>query len=142
MTVDFFQHNDCLGNELQRKVLSDAGFSLNIYSIFDIRWKAEHLYLFFKDTPVYTWFDYGADSIKSNFFDPKTVSPEEALQFMLQDMKLIKRPLIHFNGEYCAGFDTELVKRLLAFTKTISPDVIKNGGLCANYKNWRSIEEE
>lgn len=142
MTVDFFQHDGCIGNEIQRKVLEDCGFSLNVYSILEIPWVPAHLHLFFSDDPVHTWFDYSAPSIEKKLFDPFSLSIEDALSFMVADRHLIKRPLIHFNGEYCAGFDTPLVKRMIALTKKLSPDVVKNGGLCANYKSWKSFKEQ
>jgi nitrogenase-associated protein len=139
MTVDFFQHNDCIGNEIQKKVLNDAGFELNIFSIFDINWRAEHLYLFFKNDPVYTWFNYSAPSLENKLFDPKCIEAKDAIEFMLKDKILIKRPLIHFNGEYCAGFETELVKRMFDFSKKVSSDIIRKGGFCANYKSWKQV---
>lgn len=142
MTVDFFQHDTCIGNELQRKVLEDAGFELNVYSILDINWKKHHLGLFFKGSPVETWFDYNAVSIKEKRFDPQTVSEQDALEYMLQDRFLIKRPLIHFNGEYCAGFESELVQRMLSHSKDVSAEVIRNGGLCANFKSWKQYRDD
>lgn len=142
MVVDFFQHDNCIGNEIQRKVLEDCGFNLNVYSILDIKWKPNHLYLFFKNDPVYTWFDYSAPTLEKELFDPYKVTSQEALEFMVADRKLIKRPLIHFNGEYCNGFETELVKQMLELKKVISPDVIKNGNLCANFKSWKAYKRE
>lgn len=139
MTLEFFQHNNCLGNEIQRKVLTEAGFTLNVFSIFDINWKAEHLYLFFKDDPVYTWFDYSAKSLENKLFNPKTIAPLDAIDYMLKDNALIKRPLIHFNGEYCAGFETQLVKRLVKLSKKVSSDMLQKGSLCANYKSWKQV---
>jgi len=142
MIVDFFEHEDCIGNEIQRKVLADLGYTVNRYSLLDMNWNTKHLFLFFKNDPVYTWFDYSAPSIENKLFDPTTISDTDALDFMVKDKRLIKRPLIHFNGEYCAGFETPLVEKLIDFGKGNNKLEYKNANLCANYKSWKQFRAE
>jgi len=101
-------------------VLEDCGFSLNVYSIFEISWIVSHRIFFFDGDPVHTWFDYSAPSI-----DRSVVSSRDALAYMVADPLLIKCPLIHFNGEYCASFEMDLVKRMITLAKKLSPGVVK-----------------
>lgn len=142
MIIDFFEHDNCIGNEIQRKVLHDLGYTINRYSILDINWNPKHLHLFFKNEPVCTWFDYSAPSIEKKLFDPETINENEALEFMVKDKRLIKRPLIHFNGEYCSGFETPLVEKLIKFRKRNFEINFTNTNLCANYKSWKQYKSE
>lgn len=66
--------------------------------------------------PVADWFNRAAPRVKSGEVVPEKIDADTALQLMLQDPLLIRRPLIEAEGRKEIGFDQNLVHAWLGLT--------------------------
>lgn len=113
MVVDFYEKPGCINNTKQKKILTEKGHTLNVFSIFDETWTTERLKPFFEGKPIKEWFNYTAPRIKKGEVDPSVWTEDVAIQEMIRDNFLIKRPLIFCNGVSVSGFENDLVSALL-----------------------------
>jgi hypothetical protein len=112
-TITFFQKPGCRTNARQKQTLEAAGYTVVAKNLLAEPWTAERLRGFFGMTPVATWFNPAAPRVKSGEVDPQSIDAASALAIMLDDPLLIRRPLVEFDGQQCAGFDREPVLSLL-----------------------------
>lgn len=112
-TVVFYEKPGCGTNRKQKAMLSAAGHHVDERSLLTEPWTAGRLRDFFGDMPVAQWFNPAAPKVKSGEVDPQKLDAEAALEKMLAEPLLIRRPLIEALGQKCAGFDKEPVLSLL-----------------------------
>jgi len=113
MKIDFYQKKGCINNTKQIQLLEDKGHVLNIINIFDAHFTPSDLRKFFGNKPVMEWFNPTAPRIKNGEVVPEQLSENQAIDEMIADRFLIKRPLITLEDEHCSGFDNDLVTKLL-----------------------------
>ena len=65
----------------------------------------DELYGFFKEQPVHKWFNPNAPKIKNGFINPYALTQNEAIELLLDEPILIKRPLMIVNQHLISGFD-------------------------------------
>ncbi len=111
ITVHFYEKPGCINNTRQKKRLTDAGCLLVIYDILQQPWAKDKARLrsFFADLPVAQWFNYSAPAIKNGDLIPERLSEAEAIERMVADPLLIRRPLLEVNGQRRAGFDPQQI---------------------------------
>jgi hypothetical protein len=112
-TVTFFQKPGCKTNTRQRQMLEAAGHTVIARNLLTEPWTDERLRGFFGDQPVSAWFNPAAPRVKSGEIDPTTADAATALDLLLQEPLLIRRPLIEWDGRRFAGFDHAPVTSLL-----------------------------
>lgn len=112
-TVVFYEKPGCATNARQKLMLSRAGHEVAARSLLSEPWTGERLRAFFADTPVSAWFNPASPRVKSGEIKPDSVGAVAAIDLMLEDPLLIRRPLIEAEGQRCAGFDREPVPSLL-----------------------------
>lgn len=112
-TVVFYEKPGCGTNARQKLMLARAGHEVVARSLLTEPWTGERLRAFFADTPVAAWFNPASPRIKSGEITPETIEAVAAIDLMLRDPLLIRRPLIEAFGQRCAGFDREPVLSLL-----------------------------
>jgi nitrogenase-associated protein len=100
----FFGKPGCINNEKQKTWLTDAGHSVEDISILSHPWTKETLRPFFGEMPVSEWFNPTAPAITRGGFNPDTCTEDQALNAMISDKLLIKRPLMEIEGEKIVGF--------------------------------------
>jgi len=115
--VIFYEKTGCVGNAKQRETLISEGFTIEVRSLLDEQWTRESLRPFFGDRPVADWFNDKAPDVKSGHVKPDMYTDEEALEVMILDPILIRRPLIDFNGVKCCGFDDYVMYDVLGLPK-------------------------
>ena len=59
------------------------------------------------------WFNDKAPDVKSGHVKPEMYTEDEALEVMIQDPILIRRPLIDYNGVKVCGFDDYVMYEVL-----------------------------
>jgi nitrogenase-associated protein len=64
---------------------------------------------FFSDLPVAQWFNPSAPKIKSGAVDPSKLDAQTALDMMIVEPLLIRRPLMEVNGVFSVGFEAKAV---------------------------------
>lgn len=111
--VIFYQKPGCGTNGRQRAQLEAAGHYVEARNMLAEPWTAGRLMDFFGETPVASWFNPASPRVKSGEIVPAQVEADQALELMLDDPLLIRRPLVEAGDVRCAGFDREPVTSLL-----------------------------
>lgn len=115
-TVHFYEKPGCLNNAKQKRLLADAGHMLIVHDLLKQPWRhnRERLRSFFGDLPVADWFNRAAPAVKSGEVVPESLDEGQAIELMVQQPLLIRRPLLEANGRRCAGFDPDTIETWLA----------------------------
>jgi nitrogenase-associated protein len=110
MRIVFFEKPGCIGNAKQKAILSVAGHELEVKNLLTYPFTREELLSYFGTTRVPDWFNRNAPSIKSKEVDPDIMDQTSALDRMLKEPILIRRPLLDIGGKRCAGFDLNFIE--------------------------------
>src|SRR3954453_6628527 len=103
--VLFFQKTDDAANDKQKAQLEAAGHTVVARDLLAEPWTPETLRPWFDDRPVEDWFNRFAPAVRSKTVVPAELDGAAALQAMIADPELIRRPLINVGGERECGFD-------------------------------------
>jgi nitrogenase-associated protein len=112
MNIRFFEKPGCVGNARQKAILLTAGHQLDIENILEYPFTREKLRSFFGGLEIKDWFNLSAPRIKSGEFDTRTISDSQAIDEMLADRLLIRRPLLQFGMTCLAGFSIDQLESL------------------------------
>lgn len=107
--ITFYEKPGCKGNLRQKTLLAAAGHTVQAKSLKSEAWTADRLLQFIGKLPVARWFNPAAPAIKSGEIVPENISFEHALQLLLENPLLIRRPLMEVDDERMVGFDPEAV---------------------------------
>ncbi len=110
-TVVFYEKPGCINNTRQKAWLAASGHRVDARDLLQESWTAARLRRFFGTLPVSAWFNMSAPRIKDGEVQPERLDADAALQLMLRDPLLIRRPLLEVDGECRAGFDPLAVRR-------------------------------
>ncbi|HAC63239.1 MAG TPA: hypothetical protein DCF68_06770 [Cyanothece sp. UBA12306] len=107
--VIFYEKPGCINNTKQKNLLLDAGHDLQVHNLLTTPWTVERLRQFFGTRPIQDWFNPTAPRIKSGEIIPSQLDEETALNLMIADPLLIRRPLIQVNDVCRVGFDLQQI---------------------------------
>jgi len=121
-TIHFYEKPGCFNNSRQKQLLVSAGHLLIVHDLLKYPWvhNRQLLRSFFGNLPVADWFNRSAPAIKNGEIDPDIMSEIDAIDKMVADPLLIRRPLIDAAGRRKAGFDVESIDAWLG----LQPDVV------------------
>jgi nitrogenase-associated protein len=108
-TVVFYEKPGCDNNTRQKAWLAASGHAVLVQNLLAEKWSATRLRPFFGALPVAQWFNPNAPRIKSGEVNPAAMNAYSALEMMIAEPLLIRRPLMESDGEYRAGFDAKAV---------------------------------
>ena len=111
--IVFYEKPGCANNARQKERLLAAGHELFEKNILTEPWTASRLRQFFGARPVGEWFNRASPRVKGGEIIPETMTETEALQAMVADPLLIRRPLLEAGEIRLAGFDAPQVARWL-----------------------------
>jgi nitrogenase-associated protein len=111
--VLFFEKPGCTTNAAQKKVLRDSDCMVIERNLLDNGLSCEELHAFFSDRPVHEWFNPNAPMVKSGSIDPASMDASTALNLLLTEPILIRRPLIVLKNRKLCGFDEGMIASLL-----------------------------
>ncbi|WP_455222656.1 ArsC/Spx/MgsR family protein [Kaarinaea lacus] len=111
--VIFYEKPGCINNTRQKKLLKEAGYQLEERNLLTEPWTAARLLAFFNNLPVNAWFNRSAPAVKSGEIEPDMLTAEQAIQCMLADPLLIRRPLMEVGDRKYVGFEAEQVNGFL-----------------------------
>ena len=111
--VIFYEKPGCATNAKQKRLLRDAGCLVIERDLLRHGLNAEELYAFLREKPVAEWFNPAAPKIKSGEVDPLRLSEGRALQLLMMEPILVRRPLLVIGGQKLCGFERERVENLL-----------------------------
>ncbi len=100
----FYEKPGCVGNGLQKSLLSRQGVRYQVRDLLSHPWTADSLRAFFGHKPVAEWFNSSAPQVKSGEIPVQSLSEEEALTLMLREPILIRRPLMALGEIRQSGF--------------------------------------
>jgi nitrogenase-associated protein len=100
----FYEKPGCVGNNRQKALLREHGISFEVRDLLSTPWTTDTLRVFFADTPVSQWFNDSAPRVKSGEIPIGRVDEITALQLMVDDPILIRRPLMACDGLKQSGF--------------------------------------
>jgi len=112
LTIRFFEKPNCTGNARQKAILQAAGHRLVIENLLEYPFTGEELRSFFGALPVVHWFNQLAPRVKSGEVDIHGLNEEHALEMMLADPLLIRRPLMEIKGIRLVGFNVDELERI------------------------------
>ncbi|MEG3639830.1 ArsC/Spx/MgsR family protein [Magnetococcus sp. PR-3] len=115
--IIFYEKPGCLNNRLQKVMLTNAGHTLEVRNLLEAAWSPMTLRPFFGSSPVTDWFNRSAPQIKSGKLDPATFDELSALQMMVENPLLIRRPLMQSGSVRKAGFEPEEVDSWVGLQK-------------------------
>ena len=107
--VIFYQKPGCAGNARQKALLVASGHEVEARDLLRERWNAADLRAYFGDKPVDQWFNQSSPRVKAGEIDPKKLTEEAALELMIGDPVLIRRPLMRVDDRRASGFDQAVV---------------------------------
>lgn len=122
-TIIFYEKPGCANNTKQKVLLAAAGHTVFAKSLLTEPWTRERLLEFFGSRPVAAWFNRAAPKVKSGEIIPEQVSADDALEMMLTEPLLIRRPLLEVDERREVGFDIELIDAWLGLNRKLDGDL-------------------
>lgn len=121
-TVHFYEKPGCFNNSRQKQLLLQAGHLLVVHDLLRFPWMENRMRLrsFFGDLPVADWFNRSAPAIKNGDVNPELITEWQAIELMVADPLLIRRPLMEVDGRKRAGFDPDTIDAWLGLAETVS----------------------
>ncbi len=120
--IHFYEKPGCFNNSRQKQLLIGAGHLLIVHDLLKYPWKHNRQLLraFFGDLPVADWFNRAAPAIKNGDVDPDSINEIDAIEKMVADPILIRRPLIEVAGRRRVGFDVERIDAWLGLQADVA----------------------
>ncbi|MET0116874.1 MAG: ArsC/Spx/MgsR family protein [Sedimenticola sp.] len=100
----FYEKPGCMGNRGQKELLTSQGHRFEVRDILTEAWNKDRLRPFFGNKPVPEWFNMTAPQIKDGWVDVEGLSEQQALNLMVIEPILIKRPLLELGELKQSGF--------------------------------------
>jgi nitrogenase-associated protein len=121
-TVIFYEKPGCVNNTKQKALLQAAGHTVDARNLITEAWTDQRLQPFLRQYPVEEWFNRSAPMIKSGEVIPEHLDPTVALQLIIKQPLLIRRPLLQSGDRYAIGFDINEIEAWLGLT---TPAILK-----------------
>ena len=121
-TIVFYEKPGCINNTKQKTLLGLAGHTVDARNLLTHPWTESELLTFFGDMEVPSWFNPNAPDVYNGVIDPKSFTRESALEALLANPLLIKRPLLVIGDQPLVGFDKELLESLIGLSQTSAPE--------------------
>jgi nitrogenase-associated protein len=114
-TIRFFEKRGCATNAKQKKCLQNAGHTLLVEDLLAYPWAENAVYLrtFFGEKPLADWFNGNAPDIKNAVIDVALFDEKSAIDAMMANPLLIRRPLMEWDSLKMAGFNANEVRAKL-----------------------------
>ncbi len=131
----FYEKTGCSGNAKQKELLKNHNISFSVKSLLDTKWTNDTLSQFFEGLDVNEIFNPFAPQIRDKEIDIIKLSKEEAINLMIKNPILIKRPLLDINGTKICGFDIEKINKLL----NVNIDTNKKLNTCSSSDSCTNV---
>jgi nitrogenase-associated protein len=117
--VVFYEKPGCANNARQKVLLAAAGHTVLAKSLLTEKWDVQRLREFFGALPVAEWFNPSAPRVKSGEVQPDALDEVAALELMLADPLLVRRPLMEVDSQRRVGFDQDAVDRWIGLASKV-----------------------
>ena len=129
-SIVFYEKPGCGNNTKQKVWLAASGHTVLAKNLLIEKWSAERLRPFFGDLPVEKWFNPSAPRVKSGEVKPDALDAGTALDMMLADPLLIRRPLMEVEGVFRVGFDADAVRAWIGLNEAQPGDTADDFSAC------------
>jgi nitrogenase-associated protein len=119
-TVNFYENPRCINNTRQKSLLQASGHRVIAYNLLVEPWTPERLDPFFAGLPVAQWFNTTAPAITTGLVVPDQLDAETALDLMVLDPGLIRRPLLQVGDQRQVGFDPDMINRWIGLNTALA----------------------
>ena len=114
--VTFYERPGCVNNAKQRALLWASGHKVVTHNLLKTPWTASSLRPFFGNLPITEWFNKSAPEIKLGEIVPQDLDEATALQLMIENPLLIRRPLMQVEDIRQIGFDRDRVNNWIGLS--------------------------
>lgn len=121
--VVFYEKPFCAANAKQKQILRASGCTLIERNLLEHGLDAEALRSFMGDNAVADWFNPAAPAIKNGEIFPETLDEASAMELLMANPILIRRPLMVIGSEKLCGFDADKVSEVLERTVETMPKI-------------------
>ena len=115
-TIFFYEKPGCINNTRQKALLEAAGHEVIAHNLLTAGWTPPRLLPFLGRRPVSEWFNRSAPQVKSGEVIPEQLDHQTALQLMVENPLLIRRPLMQVGERYEMGFEIDAVEAWIGLT--------------------------
>jgi nitrogenase-associated protein len=109
----FFEKSGCGGNVRQKELLKKHNITFEVKDLLNTKWSYEDLVGYFEGLEIVDMFNSFAPQVRDKEIDITKLSKDEAINLMIKNPILIKRPLMQINGVKICGFDIDKINELL-----------------------------
>ncbi len=109
----FFEKSGCGGNARQKELLKKHNITFEVRDLLNTKWSYEDLLGYFDGLEIVDMFNSFAPQVRDKEIDITKLSKDEAINLMIKNPILIKRPLMQINGTKICGFDIDKINQLL-----------------------------
>lgn len=103
-SVIFYEKPGCVGNNNQKHFLKTHDIKLEVRDLLSEAWTAKKLRPYFGSSPVNEWFNETAPAIKSGEIQIDNITEKDAINMMIENPLLIRRPLMKLGEVRQSGF--------------------------------------
>lgn len=138
-TIVFFEKTGCINNTKQKKILDLAGHYVQAVNLLKHPWTEKELLSFFDSLDVKDWFNKNAPAVANGEINPASFDRKSALEALLSNPVLIRRPLMIIGEQRVVGFDPEKLDRLIGIKEVTNMEaqtlLAQNLSVCAQKNN-------
>ncbi|WP_455216952.1 ArsC/Spx/MgsR family protein [Kaarinaea lacus] len=121
--IIFYEKPGCINNTQQKKLLIESGHWVQAIDILRYRWTKDLLYKFFNKLPVSEWFNQSAPRVRDGVLKPDQCDVTTALELLVQEPLLIRRPLMQVGDQRMVGFDWQQVNQWVGLVNQSDADL-------------------
>jgi nitrogenase-associated protein len=121
--IIFFEKTGCKNNTKQKQILEYNGHDVEAIDIINYAWTENELLDFFKDIDPKDWFNLNAPAITNGSVNPTNFDKESALEALLNEHILIKRPLMIISETKLVGFNIDEINGIASINKNAHPSI-------------------
>lgn len=137
--IVFFEKTGCINNTKQKKILALAGHEVDAVNLLHHDWTKDELLSFFDELEVKDWFNKNAPAVAKGEISLDGFNRETALEALLKDPILIRRPLMVIGDQRLVGFDPEKLDALIGIKEVQNAEaqslLAQNLSVCAQKDN-------
>lgn len=121
--IMFFEKTGCKNNTKQKQILEHNGHEVEAIDIINYQWTKQALLAFFNDIEPKHWFNLNAPSITNGSIITGSFDKDTALEALLNEHILIKRPLMVIGSTKLVGFNIEEINKIVTINPNAHPSI-------------------
>ena len=124
--ICFYEKPGCINNTKQKKLLSAAGHDVDARNLLTHAWSADELKRYFSGKSIAECFNRSNPKVKSGEISPETLNEARALEMMVAEPLLIRRPLMKIGKHFFVGFDVDKLQEIISLASVDASDDLES----------------